>query len=425
MKMIELVQKLYPIHRSLTGNGVRESLKIIQGEIPIEIKEVPCGTQVLDWTIPPEWNIKEAFVRNQSTGEKVIDFSEHNLHIMGYSQPVNKVCDFDELSQHLYFLEDQPDAIPFVCSYYNERWGFCLTYNDFLKLDKEANYEVIIDCEHNPKGSLTYAEIILKGKSDKEVFFSTYICHPQMCNNELSGPALTTQLAKHIMEIDNYYSYRFILIPETIGSITYLAKNITHLKKKVKAGFNLSCVGDNRTYSYVPSRLGDNLSDKVAKFCLDNYVESYDSYTWLDRGSDERQYCAPGVDLPICSVTRSKYHTYPEYHTSLDNFDVVTEEGLQGAFSIYKKIIFVLENNFYPKVTVLGEPQLGKRGLFDAIVVKGSPKRIKNIKNFLAFSDGDHSILDISHKLDVDFAECAEIMDILEEKGLIEKISKD
>ena len=215
MKMIELVEKLYPIHRSLTGNGVRESLKIIQEEIPIKIKEVPCGTQVLDWTIPPEWNIKEAFVRDKNTGKKVIDFSKHNLHIMGYSQPVNKVCDYEELSQHLYFLEDQPNAIPFVCSYYNERWGFCLAYNDFLKLDKEAKYEVLIDCDHDPKGSLTYAEILVKGKTDKEIFLSTYICHPQMCNNELSGPALGTQLIKHIMEINNYYSYRFILIPET------------------------------------------------------------------------------------------------------------------------------------------------------------------------------------------------------------------
>lgn len=419
MEMMQLIKELYPIHRSLTGDGVRQSLKIIQKEIPIKIKEVPCGTQVLDWNIPPEWNIREAYVKDKNSGKKVIDFSKNNLHILAYSQPINKICSYEELSKHLYFLEDQPNAIPFVTSYYVDRWGFSLAYNDFLKLDKSSDYEVFIDCDHNPNGNLTYAELIVEGKTKNEVFISTYISQPQMCNNELSGPALLTELAKHVMNIESYYSYRFVLIPETIGSITYISENLNHLKETVKAGYTLSCVGDDRVYSYVPSRLGDSLSDEVAKFCLDRYVGQYEHYSLLDRGSDERQYGAPGVDLPICSVSRSKCNKYPEYHTSLDNFDVVTEEGLKGSLDLYKKMINVLENNFYPRVVVLGEPQLGKRGLFDEIVVKGSPKRIKNIKNFLALCDGNHSVINISKKLDIEFEECAEVMKILKEKNLI------
>lgn len=422
MGMYELAKKLYPIHRSITGDGVRQSLEIIKSEIPIEFKEVPCGEKVFDWEIPPEWNIKDAYVLDFSSGKKVINFKEHNLHIVGYSIPINKECSYDELLPHLHYIKEQPKAIPYVFSYYEEQWGFCLSYENFLKLDKKTNYKVFIDSDHNPKGSLTYAELILPGESDEELFFSSYICHPQMCNNELSGPVVLTELAKYVQDKkDRRFTYRFVIVPETIGSITYLSQNLKHLKEKVFGGYNLTCVGDERAYSYIPSRLGNNISDRIAKYALTEFTDGFIKYSWLDRGSDERQYCAPGVDLPICSITRSKYHSYPEYHTSLDNFEVVTKKGLEGSFFLYSKIIDIFENNIKPKVNVLGEPQLGKRGLYLNLSKKDAPSRIRDrdLKNFISYCDGNHTILDISEIIEVEFEECVLLSNILKDNNLL------
>lgn len=423
MGMIELAKELYPIHRSITGEGVRKSLEIIKEQVPIEIKEVPCGEKVFDWEIPSEWNIKDAYVLDLSSGKKVIDFKEHNLHIVGYSVPIEEELTYKELIPHLHYIENQPDAIPYVFSYYEEQWGFCLSYEQFLNLDKEAKYKVFIDSELDPKGSLTYAELIIPGEIEEELFFSSYICHPQMCNNELSGPVLLTELAKFILDFkERRFTYRFVIIPETIGSITYLSKNLEYMKKKVIGGYNLTCVGDERVYSYIPSRLGNNISDRIAKYALSNFTDGFIEYSWLDRGSDERQYCAPGVDLPICSITRSKYHTYPEYHTSLDNFDVVTKKGLEQSFSLYSKIINIFENNIKPKIKVLGEPQLGKRGLYLNLSKKDTPSRIqdRDLKNFISYCDGNHSVLDISEILELDFDECLILSNILNDNNLLE-----
>ena len=391
--MYEFLKLLFPINRSITGEGVRETLRLIKEHIPIEIKSVPSGTKVLDWEVPKEWNLTEAYIENKN-GDRIIDFKNNNLHVVGYSIPVNEVIDYDDLVKHLYYLEDQPDAIPYVTSYYSEKWGFCLSYNDFKKLKKE-DYKVVIKSELK-KGVLNYGELIIKGKSKKEVFFSTYVCHPSMANNELSGPVVQTWLAKWILTFQPKYTYRFIFIPETIGSITYLSKNLKTLKQNVIAGFNISCVGDNLTYSYVESRYKNTYADRVIQQVLNDLEVSYKTYSFLERGSDERQYNGPNVDLPIICFCRSKYHEYPEYHTSLDNLDFVSEDGLQGSLKVLKNCVRLIEENFFYKINTFGEPQLGKRGLYPNISTKDSTNKVKDMMNIIAYSDGENDVIDIA-----------------------------
>jgi len=313
-QMYALCAKLFPICRSITGDGVRETLDILRDIVPgMTIHEVPTGTPVFDWMVPKEWNIRDAWIKN-SKGEKILDFKETNLHVMGYSLPVNKKVTLDELLPLIYTQPDQPDVIPYVTSYYKERYGFCMTQRQKDALCDDT-YHIYIDSTLQD-GSLTYGEILIpstEGEED-EIFLSTYVCHPSMANNELSGPAVTIYLAKKILaQTIRRYNYRIVFIPETIGAITYLSANLFEMKKKIRAGFNISCVGDDRTYSYVASRYGDTLADKVAKNVLSFRYPAYKAYTFLQRGSDERQYNAPGVDLPVCGVCRSKYAEYPEY----------------------------------------------------------------------------------------------------------------
>lgn len=336
-EMYELCERLFPICRSITGDGVRKTLQMlveVYGN-EINIHEVPTGTKVFDWTVPKEWNIKEAYIEN-SKGQRVIDFKNNNLHVVGYSLPVDKFVDLQELKSVVYTQPDQPDAIPYVTSYYKECYGFCMSQNQLDKLPEDT-YHIVIDSELK-EGSLTYGEIIIPGDTEEEVFLSTYICHPSMANNELSGPVVATFLAKWLnLLVKRRYTYRIIFIPETIGAITYLSKNLQYLKEHVIAGFNLSCVGDNRTFSYVESRYGDTLADKAAKNVLSFYYPDYKTYSFLKRGSDERQYNAPGVDLPVCAICRSKYGEYPEYHTSKDNLELISPEGLLGAYEVYQQ----------------------------------------------------------------------------------------
>ena len=346
-----LCEKLWPITRSITGSGVRETLGIIQQEIPdLTIHEVLTGTQCFDWEIPKEWNIRDAYIIDQN-GNKVIDFKNSNLHVVSYSTPVNRTISLLELQQHLYSIPEQPNAIPYVTSYYQERWGFCLSENQRRAL-VEGDYQVCIDSELS-NGSLTYGELIIPGKSKKEVFLSTYICHPSMANNELSGPTVTTYLAKWIQSQPREYTYRIIFIPETIGSICYLSKNNEIMKKNVVAGYNVSCVGDDNAYSYLPSRNEKTISDKIALHVLKYTHPDFVKYTYLDRGSDERQYCSPGIDLPIASVMRTKYGAYKEYHTSLDNLDYISAKGLFGAYEVLTKCIECIEKNKTYKTTPL------------------------------------------------------------------------
>lgn len=414
--MYQLMEKLYPICRSITGNGVRETLRIIQEEIPLTIHEIPTGTKVFDWEIPKEWNVRDAYIMD-SNGNKVVDFQENNLHLVSYSIPVNKELTLDELQKHLFSLEEQTDAIPYITSYYKERWGFCITHNQRKQLKNET-YRVYIDSELK-EGNLTYGELIIPGKCEKEVFLSTYVCHPSMANNELSGPVVSTSLAKWILSAERKYTYRIVFIPETIGSIAYLSRNMEIMKANIIAGYNISCVGDERAYSYLCSRNGNTLADRVALNILKSSHPEFISYSYLERGSDERQYCSPGIDLPVASIMRSKFGEYPEYHTSLDNMELVTAKGLQGSFEIYKECIELIEKNSKYKIKCFGEPQLGKRGLYPTLSTKESGKIVRDMMNFIAFADGERDLVEISNIIQVTAKELYQIVDNLCEHDLL------
>jgi aminopeptidase-like protein len=412
-EMYDLIVELFPICRSLTGNGVRQSLDIIKKHIPLEIHEIASGTQVFDWVIPKEWNIRDAFILD-GKGNKIVDFKKNNLYVVGYSVAVDKDISLSELQQHLHSLPDQPEAIPYITSYYEEYWGFCMSQRQRDTLP-EGRYRVYIDSDLED-GHLTYGECLIKGKTDEEVFLSTYICHPSMANNELSGPAVTTFLAKWIASVPRKYSYRIAIIPETIGSIAYLNKNIDVMKKNIIAGFNITCVGDDRAYSFLPSRKGNTLADKVAlnilKFCCQDFI----NYSFLERGSDERQYCSPGVDLPVVSIMRSKYGTFPEYHTSLDNLNMVNPAGLSGSYRVLRDCLESIENNNYYRIRCLGEPQLGKRGLYPNLSTKESTldDDVTALMNFIAYADGSNDLIDISNIINMPVNKLYEIVEKLE-----------
>ena len=396
-----LAKKLFKFNRSITGEGVRETLSEIKKILPnLNLQSVSSGTKVFDWIVPSEWHVSEAYIISPE-GNKICDFSINNLHLLGYSIPFRGRMKLEELQKHLYSLPEQPSAIPYITSYYHERWGFCLTQEQ-RDLLQDGEYEVVVNSKLF-QGQLNYGELVLPGESDQEIFLSTYICHPSMANNELSGPTVATYLAKWCSELKKKrYTYRFVFIPETIGSITYLSKNYTHLKKKVFAGFNISCVGDDRSYSYLPSRNGNTISDKVAKHVLKWTDPDYKSYTWLDRGSDERQYCAPGIDLPIASISRTKYGEYPEYHTSLDNlYDVVTPKGLDGGYWALRRALELIEKNNIYKINILCEPQMGRRGLYPTLSKKNSGDQTRFIMNFLSYCDGEHTLIDIAEKINL------------------------
>ncbi len=400
LNMHELATELFPICRSITGDGVRKTLHRIKQELPkLNIIEVPSGTQVFDWTVPNEWRIKSAYIEDLE-GNRIIDFADNNLHVVGYSAPIDKIVSLEELKEMVYTLPKQADLVPYVTSYYKERSAFCMSHNMLLSLKKQE-YHVFIDSELF-EGNLSYGELLIKGNSADELFFSTYVCHPSMGNNELSGVCMTTALAKWLSAAKNHhFSYRIIFIPETIGSITYLSQNLSYMKKHVKAGFNVSCVGDDRVFSYLESRHGNTLADRVALHVLRNKQPEFISYSYLMRGSDERQYNAPGVDLPVCSVMRSKYSEYPEYHTSADNLDLISERGLQGSLDIYKEMVILLENNGYYLTKCLCEPQLGKRGLYPTESFKGSANHVRNMMNFIAYADGKTDLINIAEKIGI------------------------
>ena len=423
-KIHEFAKKLWPINRSITGEGARKTLEKIKEHLPkLEIKKVLSGEKVFDWIIPKEWSVQEAYIITPD-GRRICDFKDNNLHLLGYSVPYEEEISFDELKKHLYTFPKLPNAIPYVTSYYEERWGFCLSQEQFATL-KSGNYRVVIKSTLFD-GELNYGELLIKGKSDKEIFLSTYICHPSLANNELSGPTVVTFLAKWLQETDMLnYSYRIIFVPETIGSITYLSKNYKNMKNKIFAGFNVSCVGDDRSYSYLPSRNGNTISDKIAKHVLKWIDPNFNKYTWLNRASDERQYCAPGIDLPIASIMRTKYGAYPEYHTSLDNLEnVVTPKGLDGGYWAIRKAIEAIERNLYYKVTVLCEPMMSKRGLYSTLNEVKVNEDSQTRMNFLSLCDGQNSLLEIAEYLNLPIWELYEIADLLKNHQLIEELDK-
>ena len=420
--LYELARNIFPIYRSITGDGVRTTLKYLKKIIPdMQIHEVASGTRVYDWTVPKEWNISEAYIENNRR-EKIIDFKKNNLHVVGYSCPIDKWVSKEELKQYIYTQPDQPDVIPYITSYYSLRSGFCMSKDMWNDLP-DGNYHMYIDSKFTD-GSMTYGEIIIPGVTSEEICFSTNICHPGLGSNEVSGPCVLTYLAKWLSEEPNRrYTYRFLFIPETIGSITYISQHLEEMKKNIKAGFVVTCVGDDLEYSYVESRKGGTLADRALQQVLKYYAPMYKKYSFLKRGSDERQYCAPGVDLPFVVFCRSKYHEYKEYHTSADNLSFISSAGMGNALEVLKRVVMTLEYNQYYRTTVLCEPQLGKRGLYPTISQKGTYKNnVRVIQNLLAYADGMSDLIEISNSINEPIEELAKTIDILLAEGLVKGI---
>jgi aminopeptidase-like protein len=409
---------LFPICRSLTGNGVRETLAYIGRIVPqLTVHEVPSGTEAFDWTVPDEWNIRGAYIEDEN-GNRIVDFARSNLHVVGYSTPVDEWMPLDELQPHLHSLPDQPGAIPYVTSYYVRRWGFCLPHAQRETL-AEGSYHVVIDSTLEP-GSLTYGEVLIPGREEKEIFLSTYVCHPSMANNELSGPVVTAALARWIGSLDDRrFSYRIIFVPETIGAIVYISRHLEELRRRVIAGYVVTCVGDDRAYSLLHSRAGDTLADRAAKLVLRRHAPDLVEYSYLDRGSDERQYCSPGVDLPVASIMRTRYNSYPEYHTSLDDLALVTPSGLEGGFDALRKTIELIERNHVYEVTTPCEPQLGKRGLYPTLSTRGAGFLARSMTNMLAYADGTRDLVDLASYIGVGADEAVETAQKLAGAGLL------
>jgi aminopeptidase-like protein len=418
-EMYAWAEELFPINRSLTGDGVRKTLAFIKSHFNnLEIHEVPSGTPAFDWNIPNEWSVNDGFISDLD-GNKLIDFTLNNLHVMGYSSPVNKIVSRAELELHLHSIPSQPDAIPYVTSYYKENYGFCLS-----QIQRDAlgagPFQIFIDSKLFT-GSLTYGELFIPGQSEEEVLFSTYVCHPQLANNELSGPVVSMGLADYIYSLSSRrYSYRFLFTVETIGSIYYISKHLEEMKKNIIAGWVLTCIGDNRNFSYVPTRNGNSFTDKISRRVLKDLDQKYIEYSWLDRGSDERQYCSPGVDLPIGSLMRTKYGEYPEYHTSLDNLDVISSEGLQGGLEMLQSAVRILESNNRWEIKTRCEPQLGKRGLYPNISTKSSWGEIENQMNVISYLDGDHDLMQIADNCRISFDEVMKIVEKLKQAELVD-----
>ena len=416
----DLARRLWPIPRSISGEGTRTSLRILREELPgLTLHEVPSGTRVLDWVVPDEWNVRAATLTGPD-GEVVADFAVSNLQLMGYSEPVDLHLTLDELQPHLHSIPEQPTAIPYVTSYYNRRWGFCLAHEARERL-KPGTYHARIDSTLEP-GSLTYGELVIPGESTDEVFVSTYVCHPSLANNELSGPMVTTGLARWLLSLDRrHFTYRIVFVPETIGAVTYVHHNLSTLRERVIAGFQLTCIGDDRRYTYLASRDGNLRIDRIAKRVLESKPNVV-HYSYLARGSDERQYCSPGVDLPLISIMRSRYADYPEYHTSLDDLEnVVTPTGLQGGLDVVRECIQALESEPVLLASQRGEPQLGRRGLYHTVMKKTTPEDVMLRTNVLAYADGEHDELDMAELFLVDRAEVTAMVDELVEHDLIRR----
>jgi aminopeptidase-like protein len=417
--MYALVEDLYPICRSITGDGVRATLNRISKDLPIEIHEVPTGTQVFDWTVPREWNIREAWIKGPD-GEKVIDFAEHNLHVVNYSAPVHEHLTLAELRDKLHSLPDRPGWIPYRTSYYDESWGFCLSHDQLESLS-DGTYEVYIDSDYK-EGALTYAECVIEGESDDEVLLSAHTCHPSLANDNLSGIALLVRLGMALASTNTRYTYRLIFAPGTIGSITWLARNKEHASK-IRHGLVLSCVGDAGGPTYKRSRRGDAAIDRVVARVFADSGPSGDIQDFSPYGYDERQYCSPGFNLPVGLFERSKYGEFPEYHTSADNLDFISAAELDKSYALVAKIIEILETDWFPvSTTPFCEPQLGRRGLYKAMGGDNeSVERQMAMLWVLNLADSEHSLSDIAEQSGIGYSRIREVAELLLEHKLLKR----
>jgi aminopeptidase-like protein len=414
--------RLWPLNRSLTGNGNRETLKILSELIDLQITEVPSGTECFDWTVPPEWNVKEAWIKD-SKGNKIVDFSKNNLHLLGYSIPVNRKMLLSELKENIYTLPDQPFLIPYFTSYYKERWGFCMTHNQFTSL-QEVEYEVFVDSYLDYKGFMTIGEVVLNGSSDREILISTNICHPSMANDQLSGPLVSAFIYRELKKMPNrFYTYRFVFIPGTIGSIYYLSKHGKHLKQQLDAGFNIVCIGDPGNFTYKRSRQSNSLADRCAEIVLKQTEEKFIIEDFSPGGHDERQYCSPGFNLPVGSLMRTRYGKYAEYHTSADNKDFISFDSMEKSIFKYLEILNVLENNFhYINTMPYGEPQLGKRGLYPTVGSQVEIRRaVDTMMWILSLADGTNDLIGISEKSKIPLRTLIPVVNKLIESGIVKR----
>jgi aminopeptidase-like protein len=411
-----LAAELYPVCRSITGDGVRQTLARIQQRIPLQISEVPGGTQVFDWTVPKEWNIRDAYIKDGS-GKRVVDFQQCNLHVLNYSTPVHATMPLAELKPHLFTIPEHPDWIPYRTSYYQPNWGFCLSHNELQKL-KDGNYEVCIDSTLED-GHLTYAECYLRGHSSDEVLVSCHICHPSLANDNLSGIVVATFLAELLSQKDLRYSYRFLFIPGTIGAITWLARNRDHAGR-IQHGLVLSGVGDAGAFHYKKSRRGNAEIDQAMAHVLRHCGEPFDILEFSPYGYDERQYCSPGFNLPVGCLMRSVWGTFPEYHTSADNLEFIQPSKLAGSLRLCAELIEILENNTkYCNLNPFCEPQLGKRNLYRSTGGESIGNAINARLWVLNLSDGDHSLLDIANRASLPFQAIHDAAKVLCEAGLL------
>lgn len=415
----DFARKLFPICRSITGNGIRETLRLIGERIPLKMFEVPTGAQVFDWTVPKEWNIRDAYIKDTS-GERVVDFQKCNLHILNYSTPIRARMTLNEIKPHLFTIPQNPDWIPYRTSYYKENWGFCLTHNQMLEL-KDGEYEVCIDSSLE-YGHLTYGECLIPGRSAEEVLISCHACHPSLANDNLSGLAVATLLAQQLAGRDLRYSYRFLFIPGTIGAITWLSRN-KESAKRIRHGLVLTCIGDRSSLHYKRSRQENAEIDRAVEHVLKHADPSARILPFSPFGYDERQYCSPGFDLPVGCLMRSVWGTFPEYHTSADNLDFLTPESLAESLSICSSVFAVLENNWrYKNLGPFCEPQLGRRGLYHSSGGHGPALEINARLWVLNLSDGAHSLLDIAERSGMPFVRLKEAAELLKSSGLLEQI---
>lgn len=449
-QMYELIEKLFPICRSITGNGVRETLNIIKKQIPIQVHEIPSGTKVFDWTVPKEWNIKDAYVKD-AKNNKIIDFKKSNLHVLNYSTPIHQKISLSKLKNHLFTSPNFPDQIPYFTSYYKENWGFCISQNEFNKL-QDGIYEVFIDSTLE-NGHLTYGELYLPGKSKDEILFTSYVCHPSMCNDNLSGISLLVFLAKQMMEKKLNYSYRFLFIPETIGAITWLSINENKVSQ-IKQGLVATCLGDQGNSTYKKTKNGNALIDKIVSTVLRESSSPFEIINFNPDGSDERQFSSPGFNLKIGSLMRTPYRQFDEYHTSGDNLDFIKPQFLQNSFEKYSKIVEFLEaeqsiddeksadNSNHASLNIITkahdeksdikylslnpkcEPQLGKRGLYRMIGgQKESDLDEMSIFWIMCFSDGNFTLDKIANKSGIHFEKLKKTADLLCQKNLLKIIT--